>query len=157
MNYLKFPLTVPLTDEISRRSLEEGTDPESWLIAYLERAFHRELYETIKRRSLKDCGPLSEEVAIVFEPGFTADSFPWVRESLFMPECKRVPSHFRKDRHRLVAYSVDANGKVVRYWHHKSHDDENMAKSPNLGPIEKVSLGDVAIGVLTHRQVRVFG
>jgi hypothetical protein len=156
MNYLKFPLTVPLADEISRRSLEEGTDPESWLIAYLERAFHRELYETVKRRSLKDCCPLSEEVAIVFEPGFTTDSFPWVRESIYAPYCKRSPSYYRKNYHRLVAYSINAKGKVVRFWYHKSYDDLDMIKGIKPGSLERFSLSDIAVGVKTPRQARVF-
>lgn len=100
---------------------------------------------------------LAEEVEIVFEPGFTADSFPWARESVYMPWSKKNPEHFRKDRHRLVAYSVDAKGKVVRYWHHKRHDDRTMAVTPHTGPMEKVSLHDLCLGVLTSSRVMVYG
>lgn len=88
---------------------------------------------------------LSEEVEIVFEPGYAPESFPWVREVFPTPWKPPSVAVNRRRSHYLVAYSVDQKGKVVRAFRLRPHDLKTFDSGSTSGPMEAVRLDNLQV------------
>ena len=140
------------TRMLSKRACPEALRTLTLVTRQYDEKYPEHLQDRAEGLSAEHRKRLAEEVAIVFEQGYSPDSFPWAREVFYMPWSKRKPTHFRKSSHRLVAYSVDSKGRVVRYWHHKPHDDGFTGS-----PMEAVCLKGVQVGVITSNRTMVCG
>lgn len=88
---------------------------------------------------------LSEEVEIVFEPGYAPNSFPWVREVFPTPWKPPTVAVTRRRSHCLVAYSVDQKGKVVRAFRLQPHDLKAFDSGSTSKPMEAVCLDNLQV------------
>ena len=88
---------------------------------------------------------LSEEIEIIFEPGYAPESFPWVREVFPTPWKPPSVAVTRRRSHCLIAYSVDAKKKVVRAFRLRPHDLQTFEKRSTSRPMEAVRLDNLQV------------